>query len=102
MSRLQWKDSKRIKQSRADCEQVDYYAELRSEVVSRPSTKYLREYGLESGMKPLEKSGRLSAVQFDGVLVVTDPDKLSVAVRNGIGPQKAFGFGLLSLAPLRD
>lgn len=42
----------------------------------------------------------LGAVQFDGVLVVTDPDKLKDAVRNGIGPQKAFGFGLLSLAPI--
>ena len=52
------------------------------------------------------KEGRspkpLGAVQFDGVLVVTDPDRLREAVRNGIGPQKAFGFGLLSLAPLRE
>lgn len=39
---------------------------------------------------------------FDGILVVTDPDKLREAVRNGIGPQKAFGFGLLSLAPVRE
>lgn len=44
----------------------------------------------------------LQAVQFDGVLVVTDPDKLRQAVRNGIGPQKAYGFGLLSLAPLEE
>ena len=39
-------------------------------------------------------------VRFDGVLHVTDPDALNAAVRNGIGPAKAFGFGLLSLAPL--
>ena len=38
-------------------------------------------------------------VRFDGVLTVTDPDKLAVAMRKGIGPAKAFGFGLLSLAP---
>lgn len=38
------------------------------------------------------------ATRFDGVLVVTDPDKLREAVRSGIGPQKAYGFGLLSLA----
>jgi len=44
----------------------------------------------------------LGAVQFDGILVVTDPDKLREAVRNGIGPQKAYGFGLLSLAPVRE
>lgn len=42
----------------------------------------------------------IGAVRFDGILVVTDPDALRAAVRNGIGPQKAFGFGLLSLAPL--
>lgn len=40
-------------------------------------------------------------VRFDGVLHVTDPDTLSTAVRKGIGPAKAFGFGLLSLAPAR-
>jgi len=43
----------------------------------------------------------LGGVVFDGVLVVTDPEKLRQAVRNGIGTQKAFGFGLLSLAPVR-
>ncbi|MFZ4508742.1 MAG: type I-E CRISPR-associated protein Cas6/Cse3/CasE [Fimbriimonas sp.] len=42
----------------------------------------------------------LGAVQFNGILVVTDPEKLREAVRNGIGPQKAYGFGLLSLAPI--
>lgn len=42
----------------------------------------------------------LGGVQFDGILVVDDPDKLKEAVANGIGPQKAFGFGLLSLAPV--
>jgi CRISPR system Cascade subunit CasE len=47
---------------------------------------------------PREKGSTFAAVQFDGVLVVTDPDKLKEAVRNGIGPQKAYGFGLLSLA----
>lgn len=48
------------------------------------------------------RSQAIAAVQFDGVLVVTDPDKLREAVRNGIGPQKAYGFGLLSLAPFRE
>ncbi len=38
-------------------------------------------------------------VRFDGVLTVTDPEVLKKAVRQGIGPAKAFGFGLLSLAP---
>jgi CRISPR system Cascade subunit CasE len=36
---------------------------------------------------------------FDGVLVCTDQDRLRHAVIDGIGPAKAFGFGLLSVAP---
>jgi len=35
------------------------------------------------------------------MLDVTDPVRLVEAVRDGIGPAKAFGFGLLSLAPAR-
>lgn len=38
-------------------------------------------------------------VRFDGLLTVRDPEALARAVRDGIGPAKAFGFGLLSLAP---
>lgn len=39
------------------------------------------------------------AVVFDGVLVVTDADAFREAVRRGIGSGKAYGFGLLSVAP---
>ncbi len=38
-------------------------------------------------------------VQFDGLLVVREPDKLLAAMRSGIGSGKGLGFGLLSLAP---
>ncbi len=41
----------------------------------------------------------LLSVQFDGILQVTDPEKLVAAVETGIGSAKGFGFGLLSLAP---
>lgn len=37
------------------------------------------------------------AVQFDGVLTITDPDRFKQAVYHGIGSAKAFGFGLLSI-----
>lgn len=43
----------------------------------------------------------LLAVRFDGVLQVADPAALEQALRQGIGSAKAFGFGLLSLAPAR-
>lgn len=38
---------------------------------------------------------------FDGVLRANDADALRSAVRAGLGHGKAFGMGLLSLAPLR-
>ena len=40
----------------------------------------------------------LGAVRFDGVLTVVDADALRATVAQGIGTQKAFGFGLLSLS----
>lgn len=42
---------------------------------------------------------KLAAVRFDGLLQVTDPERLREAVRQGIGSGKGLGFGLLSLAP---
>ncbi len=43
----------------------------------------------------------IGGVLFDGIFVVIDPDRLREAVRNGIGTQKAFGFGLLSVTPMK-
>jgi CRISPR system Cascade subunit CasE len=45
---------------------------------------------------------KLAAAQFDGLLQVTDPQRLRQTVRQGIGSAKGFGFGLLSLARPRD
>jgi len=41
----------------------------------------------------------LYTVQFDGILRVDQPDRFYRAISGGIGPSKAFGCGLLSLAP---
>lgn len=43
----------------------------------------------------------LFSVQFDGILQVTDPAAFLTAIQAGIGSGKAFGFGLLSVAPVR-
>jgi CRISPR system Cascade subunit CasE len=40
-----------------------------------------------------------AAVVFDGLLRVVDADALRAGIREGIGAGKAYGFGLLSLAP---
>ena len=41
-----------------------------------------------------------ATVVFDGVLEVTDAERFRAALRQGIGPGKAYGFGLLSIAPV--
>ncbi len=40
------------------------------------------------------------AVRFDGVLRITDAGAFRETLGRGLGPGKAFGFGLLSVAPL--
>lgn len=53
-----------------------------------------------SGQKEGEKRRMAHvAVRFEGLLQVTDPERLWEAVRSGIGSAKGFGFGLLSLGP---
>ncbi|MCP4166155.1 MAG: type I-E CRISPR-associated protein Cas6/Cse3/CasE [Chloroflexi bacterium] len=44
---------------------------------------------------------QLHTVQFDGILQVTDADRFAESLASGIGPAKAFGCGLLSVAPAR-
>lgn len=44
---------------------------------------------------------RMRSVRFEGLLEVTDPERFRETLIRGIGPAKAFGFGLLSVAPVR-
>jgi CRISPR system Cascade subunit CasE len=53
-----------------------------------------REYFEKQDMRGLH-----SAVEFQGVLTVTDPAKFHESFTRGIGSAKAFGFGLLVIAP---
>lgn len=46
-----------------------------------------------------EMRGLHTAVEFQGVLAVTDPAKFHETFTRGIGSAKAFGFGLLVIAP---
>jgi len=59
-------------------------------VVPKPANK------LEFGSGDEKKA--FCEVTFDGQLVVVDPEKMAKAVMSGVGPAKAFGFGLLSVA----
>lgn len=42
-----------------------------------------------------------ASVVFDGVLRIADADRFRFALEHGVGPGKSYGFGLLSLAPVR-
>ncbi|MGA2440202.1 MAG: type I-E CRISPR-associated protein Cas6/Cse3/CasE [Tepidisphaeraceae bacterium] len=53
-----------------------------------------REHFEKQGMR-----GMHSAVELQGMLSVTDPTKFYEAFTRGIGSAKAFGFGLLVIAP---
>jgi CRISPR system Cascade subunit CasE len=55
---------------------------------------------VESHFRKKGTGGSHGGVQFRGVLEVTDPTKFAQAYSKGIGPAKAFGFGLLLLAPV--
>ena len=65
------------------------------------SVNSVAEGKIGGGMKHDDTTHKLTllAVRFDGVLQVTDPERLIAAVETGIGSAKGFGFGLLSLAP---
>jgi CRISPR system Cascade subunit CasE len=43
----------------------------------------------------------IEPVRFEGHLIITDPPPFTAAIRNGIGRAKAYGCGMISLAPAR-
>lgn len=76
---------------------------------------WLRRKGEQHGFDPLQvnivatgsaelieshKTGRtFQGVVYEGHLTVTDADRFRDALERGIGPGKAYGFGLLSIGP---
>lgn len=49
-----------------------------------------------------DDTGRRRAALFEGMLAVADPARFRDTLIHGIGPGKAFGFGLLSVAPCHN
>lgn len=56
----------------------------------------IQQFDRRGSAKPVT----LAVAQFDGLLDVTDPGLLRRALVGGIGPAKAYGCGLLTLAPV--
>lgn len=51
------------------------------------------------GLSDAKNSLPLYGVRYDGLLQITDQNLFFQALQTGVGPAKAFGFGLLSVAP---
>lgn len=67
----------------------------RPDVAVTPSPRHTGRQNGDRGSHKLT----VDSVRFDGHLVVTDADALAEALTHGIGPAKAYGCGLLTLAP---
>ena len=52
--------------------------------------------------KDSTEDGRLFSVVYDGVLTIADGAAFAGAITTGIGPAKAFGFGLLTAVALQE
>lgn len=59
-----------------------------------------RELPLYFKKKKDERAGKIQTVLFDGILKVNEADFFTDTLKKGIGPAKAFGCGMLSIAPL--
>lgn len=68
---------------------IDNAAKLvRAEIIDNRNL-YFRKSG---------KAGKVVTTTFSGQIIVSDPARMRSILENGIGPAKAFGCGLLSLA----
>lgn len=69
-----------------------------ADVRARPESKVIGWREVNDAAAPKRRL-TFAAVVFEGVLEITDADKFKQALANGIGSGKAYGFGLLSIAP---
>lgn len=85
-----------------ECDQRNWLARKLQDAGAELRESLIHSWELQRSEKnPANDHGQKQthvAVQFDGVLTALNPEKLCLAVEQGIGPAKGFGFGLLSLA----
>jgi CRISPR system Cascade subunit CasE len=70
--------------------------------VINPDSLRILPRGREFFHKDSTSRGTHTAVEFQGELTVADPVQFRLTVAAGIGSAKAFGFGLLVVAPLNS
>lgn len=81
--------------------------DVRSRVPVHPRTRQIANVAVIPRPLVTGRRGRswrpltFYAVTYEGLLRVTDSDVFRKSLKQGIGPGKAYGFGLLSIAPAR-
>jgi len=80
-------------------EQVDWLARKSAQHGFDLHHVNIASSGASERIRSRKVGGTFQGVLYEGQLVVRDPDVFREALANGIGPGKAFGFGLLSIAP---
>ena len=71
--------------------------ETENKTIPHPQKQILTGIKPPRGERPRQEILVVSQL-FEGLLTVTNPDAMQELLQNGIGPAKAFGCGLLSLA----
>ncbi len=80
-------------------EQQQAWLERKLQDFARLETLIIQSEPVTYFRKPNEgRGGKIQTVLFDGVMTVTDSTAFAMQVAEGIGPAKAFGCGLLSVA----
>ena len=79
---------------------------VQQEVVDEPETPVSRAFDIVARDWPVlhhkqERSVRLSRVTFEGLLRVTDVETFKTTLTQGLGREKAFGMGLMTVIPER-
>ncbi|MET7539646.1 type I-E CRISPR-associated protein Cas6/Cse3/CasE [Streptomyces sp. NPDC005507] len=69
---------------------------------ARITTRHRRSFGKGQATTTKEAQVVMNSVTFEGRLRITDPALLTQHLLAGIGPSKAYGCGLLTLAPLPE
>jgi CRISPR system Cascade subunit CasE len=75
--------------------QKDGFSINKDSITIQPTYVFMKK----SSMEKNSKGQRLYSVLFNGLLRVSDPEAFQQTLVSGIGTAKAFGFGLLSVAP---
>ncbi|AMB95144.1 type I-E CRISPR-associated protein Cas6/Cse3/CasE [Aerococcus urinae] len=66
-----------------------------------PATLCIVEKGFEPVKKRNEATIRLSSATYEGVLKITDFEQFKQTLKEGFGRKKAYGFGLMTIIPMR-